>query len=141
MSAATTLRHEFVRSIPEPLERGVLYVSVEFATVAHLCCCGCGSEVVTPLSPTDWAMTYDGETISLHPSIGNWSFACRSHYWIDHSRIRWAAAWSSAEIKDGRRRDAANKGVPGQPNMLPTAPVARPRTSVLARIREAIFGR
>ena len=43
------------------------------ATSAHSCCCGCGEEVVAPLTPTDWKMTFDGETTSLRPSIGNWT--------------------------------------------------------------------
>jgi len=46
--------HRFVRYIPEELEPGILYTSVDFATVAHACCCGCGEEVVTPLAPTEW---------------------------------------------------------------------------------------
>jgi hypothetical protein len=77
-----SIRHEFVDLIPDALEDGVLYVSVQYATALHLCCCGCGSEVVTPLSPTDWSLTFDGDTVSLRPSIGNYSFPCRSHYFI-----------------------------------------------------------
>jgi len=34
--------------------------------------------VVTPLSPTGWSLIFDGETVSLYPSIGNWNFPCRS---------------------------------------------------------------
>jgi hypothetical protein len=30
---------------------------VAFRTAAHCCCCGCGEEVVTPFTPTDWSMT------------------------------------------------------------------------------------
>ena len=37
------------------------------------CCCGCGEEVVTPFSPAQWQMSFDGEAVSLHPSIGNWN--------------------------------------------------------------------
>ena len=76
----THLQHRFVPHIPEKLEPKVLYISMEYATAAHSCCCGCGEEVVTPLTPTDWRMTFDGETISLSPSIGNWNLRCRSHY-------------------------------------------------------------
>src|SRR5712664_1055270 len=88
------LSHNFVRSVPEALEQGVLYVSIEYATAIHRCCCGCGKEVVTPLSPRDWKLTFDGETVSLHPSIGNWSFPCRSHYWIKQDRVEWVPAIS-----------------------------------------------
>lgn len=99
------LTHCFVESIPQEIAPGELYISVEFATAIHLCCCGCGGEVVTPLSPTDWKMTFDGESISLHPSIGNWSLPCRSHYWIRRNRIDWASQWSDEEIAAGRRED------------------------------------
>jgi len=73
------------------------------------CCCGCGREVVTPLSPTDWKPLFDGETISLDPSIGNWSFPCRSHYWIRENRVEWARRWSREEIEGGRARDRLRK--------------------------------
>jgi hypothetical protein len=100
-----TLTHEFVKVIPKQLADNTLYISVEYATVAHKCCCGCGSEVVTPLSPTDWQLTYDGVTISLWPSVGNWSFKCRSHYWIQQSTVRWAAQWSKEPIEAARAYD------------------------------------
>ena len=84
------LSHQFVEFIPDSLEQGVVYVSIPFATVVHLCCCGCGQEVVTPLSPTDWNITFDGVSISLSPSIGNWNFPCESHYFIRANTITWA---------------------------------------------------
>ena len=83
------LRHEFVENAPEVLEPDTLYVSIPFATVLHSCACGCGHEVVTPLSPSGWALTYDGVSVSLSPSIGNWNFPCRSHYVIAHDKVRW----------------------------------------------------
>ena len=92
------LRHEFVDHIPEQLDDGVLYVSIRFGTVVHRCACGCGEEVVTPLGPVEWRLIYDGRTVSLTPSIGNWSFACRSHYWIDEGSVRWARGFSEAEV-------------------------------------------
>jgi Family of unknown function (DUF6527) len=64
------LDHRFVDHVPEVIEPGVLYVSMKYATAAHQCCCGCGSEVITPFTPTDWSLTYDGDAISLNPSIG-----------------------------------------------------------------------
>ena len=104
-----TLTHKFVELIPDDIEPGVLYVSLEYATVAHRCCCGCGQEVITPLSPTDWNLTFDGVSISLTPSIGNWSFQCRSHYWIESSHIRWAKGWSDVRIEQGRDEDIKTK--------------------------------
>ena len=47
-----TLNHKFVDKIPEEIEEGILYVSIPYETAIHKCCCGCGSEVVTPISPT-----------------------------------------------------------------------------------------
>ena len=105
MRRETALTHEFVEFIPDNLKDGTVYVSVKFATVVHKCCCGCGNEVVTPLSPTDWKLTFDGVSISLDPSIGNWSFDCKSHYWIRGNRVRWAARWSPKEIDAARSRD------------------------------------
>ncbi len=85
---------EFVVHIPEKLENGVLYISMTHTVAMHLCACGCGEEVITPLHPrTGWVLTYDGVGVSLDPSIGNWNFACRSHYFIKHSRIRWCPIW------------------------------------------------
>lgn len=81
------ITHEFVEYIPEQLTEGVVYVSIPFRTVVHRCCCGCGLEVVTPLSPTKWTLSFDGQAISLTPSIGNWSFPCQSHYWIRGNRV------------------------------------------------------
>lgn len=103
------LAHRFVRSIPKELEPGVLYMSMEYATAIHSCCCGCGSQVVTPLSPTDWQMSFDGESISLSPSIGNWSFPCRSHYFIKKGKIVEAGQWESKQVEAGRKQDRLNK--------------------------------
>jgi len=105
----TRLKHQFVTNLPDRLEPGVLYISIEYATVAHLCCCGCGVEVVTPLTPTDWRMTFDGETISLWPSVGNWNDACRSHYIIERSRVTAALQWSDRHVEAEWQRDRAAK--------------------------------
>lgn len=104
-----TLRHKFVEFIPDQLDEGILYVSVEYATAIHNCVCGCGQQVVTPLSPTDWELKYDGKTVSLYPSIGNWNFACQSHYWITKNKIRHARRWNEWQIDSGRKNDAERK--------------------------------
>ena len=109
MKRGAVLSHEFVEYIPNELRDGTVYVSIPFATVAHRCCCGCGSEVVTPLSPTDWTLSFDGETISLDPSIGNWHFDCQSHYWIVRNRVEWARRWSRKEITTARANDRSAK--------------------------------
>lgn len=104
-----TLEPEFVRFVPERLQPGVLYVSMEFATASHLCCCGCGSKVVTPFTPTDWRMTFDGETVTLNPSVGNWEQRCQSHYVIDRNRVVEHGPWSKEDVRKERTRDHAAK--------------------------------
>jgi hypothetical protein len=105
----TTVKHSFVELIPNTLADNTIYISVTYKTAIHKCLCGCGLEVVTPISPTDWRITFDGETISLFPSIGNWSQPCRSHYWIKNSNVISAPAWSEDEILAGRDRDTRRK--------------------------------
>jgi hypothetical protein len=102
----TSISYEFVEFVPPELEEGTLYISIEYATAVHRCACGCGNKVVTPISPAEWQLLYDGDSVSLMPSIGNWQFPCRSHYWIRRNKIKWAAAWTDEEIAEGRRRDA-----------------------------------
>ncbi len=109
MRRLAVLQHEFVEYIPDHLRNGTIYVSIAFATAVHKCCCGCGNEVITPLSPTDWELIFDGESISLEPSIGNWSFPCRSHYWIRRNKVIWAPQWSQDEINAGRAHDLLAK--------------------------------
>jgi hypothetical protein len=104
-----TLQHKFVELIPEQLEEGVLYISLQYCTAVHKCVCGCGNEVVTPISPTDWKVTFDGETVSLNPSIGNWNFKCQSHYWIQNNKIRHSVKWTDEEIAEGRKSDHRRK--------------------------------
>lgn len=107
MTKVAHLRPEFMTSFPALMEHGVIYVSVEFNTCGHLCACGCGREVITPLSPTQWTITYDGENISLRPSIGNWSLPCRSHYVLHRGQVRWARDFTEHEIARNRLRDRA----------------------------------
>ncbi len=101
--------HEFVEYIPDNLEENVIYISLKYGTVLHKCCCGCGNEVITPLTTTDWKLIFDGETISLYPSIGNWNFTCQSHYWIKNNQVLWAQKWTEDEINSGRFIDYLNK--------------------------------
>lgn len=109
MSRRETVRHEFVETIPDHLQEGVIYVSIPYATALHRCLCGCGSEIVTPLSPTDWELTFNGQTISLSPSIGNWSYECQSHYWIRRNRVHWSRRMSQRQIERVRERDRFEK--------------------------------
>lgn len=104
-----TLVHRFVRNAPRELEPGVLYISMEYATAVHSCCCGCGERVVTPFTPTDWRMTFDGDSVTLNPSVGNWNQECRSHYVIERNRVIEAGPWSAAQVEAERRRDMRAK--------------------------------
>lgn len=106
---STLLKHEFVEYIPDQIEEGTLYISMDYATVVHKCCCGCGNEVVIPISPTDWKLIFNGASITLDPSIGNWGYECGSHYWIENSKVMWAGEWSKERIAAARHRDYINK--------------------------------
>lgn len=103
------VRHQTVESIPEKLQANILYVTTEGDVAGHLCACGCGREVITPLSPTDWSLTFDRRGPTLSPSIGNWAFPCRSHYFVRDGSVVWAYAMSDEVIARGRRWDKARK--------------------------------
>lgn len=99
------LSHKFVKNIPKDIENGIIYISMEYSCAIHKCCCGCGNEVVTPIAPNKWKLSYNGEGVSLYPSIGNWSFNCHSHYWITDGQIEWASSFSKEQIEQCRERD------------------------------------
>ena len=94
-----------VHYMPKELKSGVLYVSEEFGAAAHLCACGCGSKIRTPLSPTEWSLTEENGRPTLRPSVGNWQQACQSHYWIQQGEIIWSDKWSAKQIAEGRRAE------------------------------------
>jgi hypothetical protein len=92
----------YVEIIPEPeyLESGKLYISKSFCLAIHLCLCGCGEQVVTPLDEIvtetkriitempygyGWILTDKGGKVSMLPSIGNYDFPCKSHYIITNN--------------------------------------------------------
>lgn len=107
-----SLETRFLSYIPRDIEDGILYISIEFKTAVHKCACGCGNKTVTRLSPDDWTLSFNGETVSLSPSIGNWSFPCQSHYWIVENKIKWAKKWSLEEIQENRKRDTIKSKLP-----------------------------
>ena len=117
MSKSESIRAEFVDRIPKSLRDGVLYVSEKYSTAAHLCCCGCGTKIVTPLKPGRWRLTVRDGLVSLDPSVGNWSAACQSHYWIEDDQVIWARAYTADEIaanraSDKRALEVAHRGAP-----------------------------
>ena len=96
---------ELVELAPRVLQPGRLYISQKYGAAVHLCCCGCGEKVVTPLSPAEWRVDVKNGRVTLHPSVGNWSMACRSHYVIRDSRVVWAPRFSERQIRAVFERD------------------------------------
>lgn len=101
----TQIKLARVQYIPSSLDPGTLYVSEEFGAALHLCACGCGRKVSTPLGPAEWTLEETHSGPSLTPSIGNWQFPCRSHYWIHFGRIIWSDEWDTEKINAGRRAE------------------------------------
>ena len=105
MMKLVTITPQFVELMPPEIQDGVLYISEKYATVIHNCCCGCGMKVVTSLSPARWKLRREGNLVTLYPSIGNWDFPCRSHYWIRRNRVIWSGSMTQREIRRVRERD------------------------------------
>ena len=98
------LTPEFVEEIPNMPEHGKLYLSCRYRAAVHLCACGCGAKISTPLHPTGWKLLYDGESVTLSPSVGNWSEKCQSHYVIRKSRVLWAGRLPRDKIREIREQ-------------------------------------
>ena len=139
------LRPEFVELIPRELDPGVLYISIRYRTASHLCACGCGNRVVTPIKPPKWHLYFDGASVSLWPSIGLWQLPCRSHYWIEHGKVRWSMPWTPEQIEAGRMRDvedlqryyARRDHESGSSTVFDKRP--QPKSGLLARMRNRLF--
>lgn len=99
------MKHVFLETIPDVIEPDTLYISLDYNVAVHKCASGCGFDVVTPLSPAEWSITYNGHAVSLRPSIGNWGLPCRSHYYITNGEVRWAKPMTAAQIAAVRQRD------------------------------------
>jgi hypothetical protein len=108
MSAKIALRPEFVLFVPQRPGEGVLYISRRYRTASHLCCCGCGLQVVTPLNPAKWQLTeHPDGSVSLSPSVGNSGCPTKSHYWVIRNGIQWAPAMTPGLIAAAQARDQA----------------------------------
>lgn len=79
-----------VETIPDHLEDRILYVSMKYNTAIHKCACGCGEQTVTPFSSGGWKLRLENESITIEPSIGNFQYPCKSHYWIRENKVIWA---------------------------------------------------
>lgn len=99
----TNIKIRRVEYMPKELEPGILYVAEEYGAAAHLCACGCGTKIRTPLDVTEWSLKESSKGVSLYPSIGNWQQPCQSHYWIKNNEIIWSNKWTKEEIIAGRK--------------------------------------
>lgn len=78
----------YIEYIPDELEENKFYISEQYHVAIHLCFCGCKNKTVTPLDKNNWTLIKNSDgKISLTPSIGNWCFPCRSHYWINNNIV------------------------------------------------------
>ena len=102
---AVEIHPQFVEFVPEELLPRVLYISERFNIALHLCCCGCGEEVVTPLNNAGWEIFRMSGKVSIWPSIGNWDYPCQSHYFIKRNRVVWAEPMAKAAIQRVKQRD------------------------------------
>lgn len=72
-----------VVSMPERelLQPNTIYYSEEYGGAGHLCLCGCGEKVWTPIDKDGWTLTEVGGKVTMTPSLAH-RFACKSHYII-----------------------------------------------------------
>ena len=94
-----------VHYVPKQMGLGVLYVSEEFGAAVHLCACGCGTKVSTPLGPAEWTLREMEGGASLMPSVGNWQLPCKSHYWIRNGKVVWSDEWTRDQISAGQHEE------------------------------------
>lgn len=85
---------EFIETIPDELEEGVLYISDKYGIAIHLCACGCKQKTVTDLKPRwkdGWTMKNNNGLVTLRPSIGNFNGESpyHAHYYITNNKIEW----------------------------------------------------
>lgn len=93
---------QFVETVPSELKDGILYICISCNVIVHKCACGCGEKTVTPIDQKyGWKMIYDGQTITLRPSIGNFSIPCQSHYYITENRVEWLEKYQQKDTKKG----------------------------------------
>jgi len=100
---------ERVDFMPTTLEPGILYYAEKYGAAAHLCACGCGTKIRTPIAPTEWAIEDGPKGVSLCPSVGNWQQQCRSHYWITDGEVRWSGQWTESQVAAGRANEEARR--------------------------------
>lgn len=95
--------------MPDVFEPGIVYFSAEFEIAIHLCACGCGAKISTPIGAAEWSIHETTTGPTLYPSIGNWQLPCRSHYFIRSGEVVWAPRWSHGEVVAGREEEARRR--------------------------------
>jgi hypothetical protein len=105
MQKLTRIKLVRVEYVPKTLQPGLLYVAEEFGAAVHLCACGCGSKVSTPLGPTEWTLEETSDGPNLRPSVGNWQLGCNSHYWIWGGNVIWSGKWTPEQVTAGRNAE------------------------------------
>ena len=98
-----------VKYIPKDFELGKLYFSKKYGVAGHLCPCGCGNRIITPIDETEWSITIKKGRPTLYPSIGNWQLSCKSHYWITNGEIKWSYKWTDEQIMAGQQAEEERK--------------------------------
>ena len=76
------VNHCFVDTIPDALEKDMIYISKKYKTCVHLCLCGCGNQSVTPVGINNWSILEDKKGITFNPSILNNNCPNKYHYII-----------------------------------------------------------
>ena len=92
MTRLLELTPQWCDRFPVPRQPGVLYILRNLECASHLCPCGCGNQVITPLdgdSHPGWSLSTRDELVSLTPSVHCTGFACRSHYFIRDNKVEW----------------------------------------------------
>lgn len=89
-------------------------------------------------------MVFSGETVSLRPSVGNWSYPCQSHYWLRRGRVEWALTWTADEI--AARRELPMVGDDHTANRARSLPGSRwaagaDGEGLLARLKQHLLRR
>lgn len=83
--------------LPVAFELAVERVLEVVSNDAELVALGSGD-----LEGIDGRLTFDGESVWMDPSVGNWSLPCRSYYWIRGNHIQWPTFRQSSSGRSSR---------------------------------------
>lgn len=100
MNRIQSLKPVFSDKIPGDLVPGILYISMGHRISKHLCPCGCGEVITIIFDPELWKLKFDGETVSIFPSIGNYHIPCQSHYFINSNQVNWCQTRPNIDVSN-----------------------------------------